>query len=393
MLLPILLPLAIGFVGHASAANLTTVLAANADQLSTLSDTITRIPFLAQQLANQSDLTIFAPSNVAFEELASQTPNFTALDDIFVGNLLLYHAVPLVITSAKFNTTPAFVPTLLNISGPGIVTGRSATQKLSLQLTSPTTATVFSGFKQRSTVNQADILFDGGVVHIIDTVLTLPGTASATALVTQGLTSFYGALTETGMLGTVDTLRDATIFAPSNAAFEVVGSVVESASATSLMGVLVYHILSGTTVPGMPMFSTSLLKAPAAGESGLQVTMELATLAGTNVTVREDVDNGDLFINSAKIVTSDIITSNGVIHIIDNVLNPLAADAVPDDTLASQTPAFTSATPATAAPFTSGVSATVTFTPAATTGAAGPFAAVPTAALMAGGVAALWANM
>lgn len=76
-----------------------------------------------------------------------------------------------------------------------------------------------------------------------------------------------------------------------------------------------------------------------------------------------------------------------------SVLNPDAADAVPVAAAASQAPAFTSATPVTTAPFTSGVSATATFTPAATTGAAGPFAAVPTAALVAGGVAAVWANM
>lgn len=73
---------------------------------------------------------------------------------------------------------------------------------------------------------------------------------------------------------------------------------------------------------------------------------------------------------------------------------------MPDGEAASQAPAFTGAMPVQEAPFTSGIVATQTFTPATMTnamtmdGAAHPFAAVPTAALVAaGGAAALWANM
>ena len=37
-----------------------------------------------------------------------------------------------------------------------------------------------------------------------------------------------------------------------------------------------------------------------------------------NITLK----NGDIFINDAKIIITDIITSNGIIHVIDAVLIP-----------------------------------------------------------------------
>lgn len=267
-----------------------------------------------------NNVTLFAPSNDAFKLLQTQNPNFTGLasNETFITNLLLYHAVPSVIMASKFNTTPAFVPTLLSVSGPGMATGASAMQKVSLQLMGAA-AMIFSGYKQMSMVTKYDLVFDGGVVHVIDSVLTPPGTPTETAL-NLGLTSFYGALEETSMLDDVDTLEDATIFVPNNLGFEAVGSTVESASETDLGSVLGYHIVKGTNMPGMPMFSTMLLgmtPGMAAMKRHELETMTLATLAGGNLTVRVDVDNGDLFINSAKIVMSDIITSSGVIHVLD----------------------------------------------------------------------------
>lgn len=284
------------------------------------------------------NVTLFAPSNDAFKQLQAQTPNFTAMasDPTFITNLLMYHAIPSVVMSSMFNATPMFVPTLLSVSGPGMISGPSAMQKVSLQLMGAA-AMVFSGFKQMSMVVRYDQVFDGGVVHIIDKVLTLPGTTSVTALDT-GLTSFYGAVNKTAMINDVDMLQDATIFVPNNKAFEAVGSLVETASAMELMTVLGYHVVKGTNMPGMPMFSTMLegmmpgmtgmagsMPMSMPGMSGMsgtmkrheQETMMLPTLAGGNLTVRVDVDNGDLFINSAKVVMSDIITSNGVIHVLD----------------------------------------------------------------------------
>lgn len=81
-----------------------------------------------------------------------------------------------------------------------------------------------------------------------------------------------------------------------------------------------------------------------------------------------------------------------------SVLNPMNAMAEPNPTAKTQDPAFAGATPVREAPFTAGVTPTTTLMPAAMAtgtenGAGGVFAAVPTAAIMAGGAAALLANM
>lgn len=73
----------------------------------------------------------------------------------------------------------------------------------------------------------------------------------------------------------------------------------------------------------------------------------------------------------------------------------MMANAEPNPTATMQAPAFAGATPVQEAPFTSGVMPTTTIMPATMMGrAAGPFAAMPTAALLAaGGAAAVLANM
>jgi uncharacterized surface protein with fasciclin (FAS1) repeats len=44
------------------------------------------------------------------------------------------------------------------------------------------------------------------------------------------------------------------------------------------------------------------------------------TVEGSAITIR--VEDGKVFINDAEIVITDILTSNGVIHVIDQVILP-----------------------------------------------------------------------
>merc|ERR1711907_708917 len=49
-------------------------------------------------------------------------------------------------------------------------------------------------------------------------------------------------------------------------------------------------------------------------------TTSVSTLTGHNITLQNI--NGSLYVNSAKVVTPDILFGNGVIQVIDEVLNP-----------------------------------------------------------------------
>ena len=107
----------------------------------------------------------------------------------------------------------------------------------------------------------------------------------------------------------VDTLKGEgpfTVFAPTDAAFDAIGTTVQELlkpeNRDALTAVLTYHV-----VPGKVM-STDLTDGAT-----------VATVQGQDVTI--DLDYGPM-VNEANIVTADIEATNGVIHVIDKVIVP-----------------------------------------------------------------------
>jgi len=251
-------------------------------------------------LATAKNITIFAPSNEAFSKLKISTPSIadSARNPAIITALLQYHVLSSKVMASGFTGSPRFAATMLAGAPSANVTGG---QKVELVLEGGR-ATVTSGFKQAAVVTKADLVFDGGVLHIVDTVLTVPASPVVTALDT-GLTSLAGALTRAKLVDAVNALMDATIFAPNNAAFQAVGSVVGLATSDPLAKVLEYHVLVNQV-----KFSTDLAM------SGMS-SMTFTTLLGEKITVR--VEKGKIFVNSARVIIADIITSNGVMHVID----------------------------------------------------------------------------
>lgn len=110
-------------------------------------------------------------------------------------------------------------------------------------------------------------------------------------------------LNAAGLSKTVDSLRDITIFAPSNAAFDKASSVLAGLSKAQVAGALTYHVVKGVG------YSTSLKDGQL-----------LPTVQGGNLKVK--IRNGVVYINSAKVVKPDFLTKSGVVHLIDSVLTP-----------------------------------------------------------------------
>ncbi|KAH6651800.1 FAS1 domain-containing protein [Truncatella angustata] len=362
-----------------AAVSITDVLSANSNELSTLTSLLGTVPQLTNALATSTNITVIAPSNAAFQAAMAAMPNLATevKNTTFLTSLLEYHVIQGLVPSSMISTTPIFASTALKIQS---ATGTSS--QMVEVVKSGVDVLVVSGFKQVSRVTKADLFFDGGVLHIVDTVLTEPESNSVTALDT-GLTSLAGALVKTNMLAGVDTLKDATIFAPSNAAFVQVGNVVEAAGNDLLSTVLDYHIVTGGAVK-----STDLMRMTANGASTM-----LKTLQGGTLTVRQE--NGALYINNAKIIVADILTSNGVVHVINNVMNPLATTLLPDTARATPVADFAGASPVVNAPFTSGIQPTTTIVPVTIAQVAAGHAAMPTVALVGavGAAAAVFANM
>jgi len=194
--------------------------------------------------------------------------------------------------------------------------------------------TLISGLEQNSTVVTANLNFTGGTIHVINKVLTVPTNVS-TALVDGGLTAAYGALNATNLLNTVDGLKDITIFAPNNSGFANIASALSNASTAALISTLEYHIVNGTS----PLYSTDLSNTT------------LKSLQGTDLTI--SIQNGSVFVNNAKVILPDFLVAGGVVHVIDQVLNPANPSATPNN--GTGTVAFQGASSASAVPFTSGV--------------------------------------
>ncbi|EEY16070.1 beta-Ig-H3/fasciclin [Verticillium alfalfae VaMs.102] len=348
-------------------------------ELSTLNSLLATVPQVGQMLSTANGITILAPSNQAFDKFMRDHPDQAQMSNNpqAVTALLQYHVVMGTVMSNQLSAQPVFGQTLLNAPFANVTGG----QRVELSLVD-NRAMILSGYKQMSMVTTADVQFTGGVVHIVDTVLAVPGSPARTA-VDMGLTSAAGALGRAQLVDAVNAMRDVTIFAPSNAAFRAIGATADQLQPQQLGAVLQYHVLDRQV-----LFSSMLAQARAAG--GQQGTM-LRTLSGAMVSVR--MQDGSVFVNSARVIMADVITSNGVVHVLDNVLNPAATQLTPDMSRQTQAPAFDGAQKSNQDPFTQGINPTTTIRPAMQTmrpNAAG-HAAAPVAAVMGlfGGAVAL----
>ncbi|KAF6826149.1 beta-ig-h3 fasciclin [Colletotrichum musicola] len=336
------LPLAFAALA-AAADSLSSVLKANSDTLSTLSSLMAMDPSLGQKLASSTDITLLAPSNEAFAKMMKSDPVFAqnANNATFVSSLLRYHVVVGKTTSSMFPVKPKHASTWLETP----TTNVTGAQKVALTEKGEAVV-VFSGYKQQSTITRSDVPFAGGVLHVIDSVLTLPATPAETAM-NMGLTSMAGALVKVGLVNGVESLQAATVFAPTNEAFQAIGATAASMSQQNLTNILQYHVLANQVRLS----------------SAVTSKMGFKSMMGEKVTLRKEV--GTVFANSAKITVADVITSDGVMHVIDNVLNPASPKLAPIRNAAPSNPAFQGAVASDNPPFTEGVRPTANFTPAA----------------------------
>ncbi|CAO1626085.1 unnamed protein product [Sympodiomycopsis kandeliae] len=152
----------------------------------------------------------------------------------------------------------------------------------------------------------------------INTVLSIPPSFAAAAE-TLNLTSLQRLAEQTQLLQAVNSTDAVTVFAPTDSAIQAAMQNISAANQDQQRAVIANHVVNGTVV-----YSTQLT-----GDDGLK---NAVTASGEMVTFEEDDDN--LYVVSgqtrARIIRSDNLVSNGVVHLIDTVLlntmsNPEAA--------------------------------------------------------------------
>ncbi len=128
-----------------------------------------------------------------------------------------------------------------------------------------------------------------------------------TAVAAGSFNTLAKLLTDAGLVETLKGAGPFTVFAPTDEAFAKVPAdtlAKLAADKAMLTQVLTYHV-----VPGKVMAADI-----AAGD--------VATVAGPTVTL--SVADGKVMVNGATVTTADVVASNGVIHVIDQVLLPPA---------------------------------------------------------------------
>jgi transforming growth factor-beta-induced protein len=126
-----------------------------------------------------------------------------------------------------------------------------------------------------------------------------------------GAGSFNTLVAAVKAAGLVDTLKGDgpfTVFAPTDEAFKklpagTVENLLKPENLEKLQAILTYHVVSGNVM------AADVVKLDSA-----------KTVQGQDVAIK--VDGGNVMINGAKVVTTDIKCKNGVIHVIDSVILP-----------------------------------------------------------------------
>jgi uncharacterized surface protein with fasciclin (FAS1) repeats len=158
---------------------------------------------------------------------------------------------------------------------------------------------VLSPVSQKRAVAADSMMMDKK--DIIDTAVG-PGMQEVTTVVT--------AIKAADLVDTLKGKGPFTVFAPTNAAFNklpagTVDDLLKPENKDKLKNILLYHVHAGDAIMAKDV-----------------KTMKLSTAEGKDLDVK--VENGSVWINNAKVIKTDVVCKNGVIHWIDTVVMPPA---------------------------------------------------------------------
>jgi uncharacterized surface protein with fasciclin (FAS1) repeats len=135
------------------------------------------------------------------------------------------------------------------------------------------------------------------------------------AMAAKSVSTLVAAVKQAGLVETLKGAGPFTVFAPTNAAFDklpkgAVAGLMDPASKENLKGVLTYHVIPGRLVA-----------------ADLKDGQEITTVNGEKLHI--SIKDGKVMVGNGKDVPAtvqipDVISSNGVTHVIDGVVLPLA---------------------------------------------------------------------
>ncbi len=246
---------------------------------------------LIDALKGHGPFTVFAPTDEAFAKLPEKvlTELLKPENKDRLTAILTYHVVSGKVTAAQAGGLTS--AETLNGQRIDITAGNG---KLQIE---------------ESTVLTADIRASNGIIHVIDQVL-IPETDNILTIAGNAgsFKTLAAAIKAAGLIDALNGEGPFTVFAPTDEAFAslpdgTVENLLKPENREKLQDILKYHVVSGR------IYSSQVL-----GNGTLN------TLNGQ--AVRAALENGQARINAAALTATDIEASNGVIHVIDQVLLP-----------------------------------------------------------------------
>jgi transforming growth factor-beta-induced protein len=253
---------------------------------------------LVDTLSNTQGITLFAPTNGAFEALTEAAPDVatnlkTEEWQDHLEDLLYYHALPTVVPSSDI--TDGLSVTTLN------------EEDINFTVTTTNGGGTSTFVNTDAEVVEADIDAINGIIHAIDNVILSSWVSNSIMERAEGtseLSTLVDLVVQAGLSGTLSEAGPYTVFAPTNTAF--LGSLFEditSLSADQLSSILSYHVVEGIYP-----------------DTDLRNGLILTTLQGEKLTF-ESRGTGK-FVNDKRIIIPNILANNGIVHFIDGVLIP-----------------------------------------------------------------------
>lgn len=242
---------------------------------------------LADTLRSGGPFTLFAPTNAAFEQLPEGTLEQLLQNPDVLAELLSYHLVPQRLEQSGFATVPA----LRTVLGPALA--------VRIGDTGATVNGVMVAAAAPATGN--------GLVHPISMVLQTPDTGTVIDIlaVDYRFTTFYNWLERADLITVLQGEGPFTVFAPVNDGFSTLppGTVdFLLLDANTMRTVLLYHVVGG-----------KLMQADLTPQ-------EVLTLAGPSIQISGTA--GAQLYGAAQVIGTDLLASNGVIHVVNTALIP-----------------------------------------------------------------------
>jgi len=256
---------------------------------------------LAETLSGDGPFTVFAPTNEAFEKLPQSVVDALMADPEALKKVLLYHVIPAEIKSS-------------DITEDDVSVASAAGTKL--RVNTYMKRFYYDGFLtvNGKRISRTDVSATNGVVHFITDVIDTPAVDDCTQVLTND-GRFGTLLTAVSTAGLVETLQGEgpfTIFAPTDEAFSRIPS--DTLDAVLADNELLTSTLLRHVVP-QAKFSRGIVWEFLDTAGGEKIATHVFKGGYTKV-ISEN--NGNRV--KAKIIDSDIICSNGVIHAIDTVI-------------------------------------------------------------------------